>query len=347
MKRTELACCVVPWLTASALLWGLLPAVAAPEGKSPPPSANTVNEPAAAKPKADVPPTLTIYQLKHADPEQVSSVLRTMLTGTDVRLSVDPKTSAMIVAGSPETHTKVAGLLEKLDVPPQRGYLPQIKIFSLKNMDPASAAKVLAELGVTDIRIATDERTRSVLAAGPPESLTVAEALFLRLDEEARPARAERYEVRVAWLVDGMEGGSGQPPAEDLKDVVAELARVGIKNPRQVGHMIVQTTIGDNCGGMFEVKSSPHFGDQRAGFSASGMLSRLPEGTLAMQIQISTKRESSPQHENLNEVNTQIVLPEKQYVVLATAPVGNQTSVFVVQVTSGTKPAEKKQEKKQ
>jgi hypothetical protein len=79
-----------------------------------------------------------------------------------------------------------------------------------------------------------------------------------------------------------------------------------------------------------------------AGFSASGTLSERPDGALAMQIKISTRKESSPQGQNLNELNTQIVLPQKQYVVLATAPAGNQTSIFVVQVTGGTKAGERK-----
>jgi len=74
-----------------------------------------------------------------------------------------------------------------------------------------------------------------------------------------------------------------------------------------------------------------------ADFNASGTLSEGPDGGLMVQIRINTRKESSPPEQHLSEVNTQIVLPQKQYVVLATAPVGNQTSVFVVKITGDTK----------
>ena len=142
----------------------------------------------------------------------------------------------------------------------------------------------------------------------------------------------------MVWLAGGLTAENrGEPPTEDLKDVVTELSRLGIKDPCQVGQMVVRTTAGRSLGGSFNVKSSPRFGDQIADFSASGILSERPDGGLVMEIRISTRKESSPQERNLNEVDTQIVLPQKQYIVLATAPVGNQTSAFVVQVTGGRK----------
>ena len=105
--------------------------------------------------------------------------------------------------------------------------------------------------------------------------------------------------------------------------------------------MAVQTTAISPGGGRFEVKSSPRFGDQMADFHASGSLSE-DVAKLVMQIKLRTRKEPSPPAQSLNEINTQIVLPQKQYVVLATAPTGNVTSIFVVQVTAVTKGPEKK-----
>jgi len=244
----------------------------------------------------------------------------------------------LIVLGSPEAQQKIADLLKKLDnVPPPME--EQIKGFALVHADPASAATILKSMGPRNIRVATDERTRQVFAAGSMEDLNVAEALMMKLDEGSPVHIIARYEVRVIWLAGGLTGESkGEPPADDLKDVVAELSRLGIKDPRQVGQMVVQTTIGGSHQGKFAVKSSPRFGDQMADFNAAGLLSENPHSAgLWMQIRLQTSKEPSPPGQNLSQIETQIVLPEKQYVVLATAPTGNQTSAFVVQVTGDTK----------
>ena len=49
--------------------------------------------------------------------------------------------------------------------------------------DPASTVTALAALKL-DIRLAVDERTRSIIASGPPDALAIAEALLLKLDEK-------------------------------------------------------------------------------------------------------------------------------------------------------------------
>jgi len=279
--------------------------------------------------------------LKYADPQAAVGML-TIVVGDD-RVSFDPKTSRLVVLSSPGAHQIVADLLKKLDVPGVPEPQQQIKIFTLLYADPAAVAKVLGTIGPKGLKTSIDERTQSIIAAGSMDALNVSEALVTKLDEQS-VRTVTRYEVRVIWLAGGMAGeGKGEPPTDDLKDVVAELSRLGIKDPRQVGQMVVQTTSGGSYQGRFEVKSSPRFGDQMADFNASGLLSeRTAWPGLVMQIRLRTRKESSPQGQNLNEIDTQIVLPQKQYVVLATAPTGDLTSVFVVQVTEGAKAGEKK-----
>jgi len=249
-----------------------------------------------------------------------------------------------MVVAPPDTQRKVAELLKKVDASP---VVPepeeQIKVFTLVHLDPASAAKAINTIVQKDIRVSIDERSRSIIAAGSMDALNIATALMTKLDEGGKEA-VRRYEVRVIWLASGLTGeGRGEPPTDDLKDVVAELSRLRIKDPSQVGQMVVQTTSGGIYRGKFEVKSSPRFGNSPTDFNASGSLSEGPDDPgLVMQIRLRTSRESSPQGQNFYEINTQIVLPQKQYVVLATAPTGNLTSAFVVQVTEITKAGAKK-----
>jgi hypothetical protein len=284
---------------------------------------------------------LETYKLKYADPQAAVRMLK-VVAGED-RVSFDPKTSRLVVLGSGWAHQQVADVLKKLDVPAVEEPEQPIKIFTLLHADPAAVAKVLSTIGPKGLKMSIDERTRSIIASGSMDALNVSEALVTKLDEQSVIA-VTRYEVRVIWLAVGMAGeGKGEPPADDFKDVVAELSRHGIKDPRQIGQMVVQTTSGRSYRGQFEVKSSPRFGDQMADFNASGLLSERPDGAgLEMQIRLRTRKESSPPERNLNEIETGIVLPPKHFVVLATAPTGNLTSVFVVQVTEVTKAREKK-----
>jgi type II secretory pathway component GspD/PulD (secretin) len=310
--------------------------LAAASGATPP---EAVKEP---------PGVMERYTLRYAEPVTVASVAQAMFEekgekGENARFAVDPRTNTLLVRGSPQIQQKVADLIKKLDVPPGPAKPPElIKVFTLVNADPASVAKALKAIGPQDIRLATYERSGALIAAGPADSLNVAEALASKLDERiSRPHNP--YEIRVVWLASGLTGeNKGAPPADDLKGVVAELSRHGVHDPRHVGQIIVQSSTNGN----FAVESSPRFGDQATEFSVSGSLSPASDDALTVQIRVST-RTPPPNRQSLNEVNTQVVLPdkklrEKQFVVLATAPIGNQTSVFVLQVTGGGQGGDKK-----
>jgi hypothetical protein len=346
MYRNTLAYRIVPWLVVAMLNCGWLSTVAAQEDKvasedqSVSPKRGAKAETPAAKSKLNVTetPILATYRLKHADLEIAEKVIGTV-AGV-VQIIDDPRTHSLMVVALPDSQRKVAELLEKIDNLPVPEEL--IKVFSLVNANPASAAKAISTI-VPKVRVSIDERSRQIIAAGSMDTLNVVKALITKLDEPQKTG-VTRYDVRVIWLASGLSGeGRGESPTDDLKDVVAELSRLGIKDTRQVGQMVVQTTSGGSYQGRFDVKSSPHFGDQMADFNASGLLSERPDGPgLVMQIRLRTRKEPSPPEQNLNEINTQIVLPQKQYVVLATAPTGNLTSIFVVQVTEVTNGPEKK-----
>ena len=290
---------------------------------------------------------IEIYQLRYVDPETACSALRTILAGDNkgflardneaFRINIDAKNKRLIVFGPPATHSKVRNVLKTLDVSPgmEDG---SIKVFHLRYVDPSSAARMLAAILPKGIQVAIDERTHSLITSGSPDSLHVAEALLTRLDEgteKERPKPSLRYEVRVVWLAND---DKADQPAEDLKDVVAELSRLGIKNPRQIGQMAVRNT----SMGPFQIESSPMFKGEAAKFTATGTLREERDGPLTLQIAIKTTGGLSGQSQDLNKLDMQIDVPQKQYVVLATTPVGNITSAFVVQVVGSAKPTELK-----
>jgi type II secretory pathway component GspD/PulD (secretin) len=311
--------------------------------------------PATAKPKAGVKETsgeMETYSIKNPNPKTVISAMENIspkIVVTSVAKYSQDTTNYLITVQAPaELRPKVAEILKQLDAS-QTISPDNIKIFHLSHAEPAMVAKLLTEmLGPNELRVATDERTQSIIASGSPKTLDAVTALLQKLDspmaEDGRnnnrnwpvgaAQRSAGYEVRVIWLASGLTGEhKGESPSGDLKEVVAELARMGITDPRQVGQMVVQTTSGANYRGRFDVKSLPRFGDGSVKFDASGtIVEERPDGTLVMQINITTKPATGAIDQNFNQVQTQITLPRKQYIVLATAPVGDQTSVFVIQV---------------
>jgi hypothetical protein len=329
--------------------------------------------PAPEKPKAGVksaPGDMVTYTLRHPNPQTVISAMEKISPKIVVnakQISQDTHDYLITVQAPAELRPKVSAILFQLDPSQSVKYLmdlldasqpvknDEIMMFHLSHAEPAAVAKMLTGmLGPTELRVATDERTQSIIASGTPKALDTVNALLQKLDSPTAgdgrnnnrtstvPAaqKAAGYEVRVIWLAAGLTGEhKGESPAGDLKEVVVELARMGITDPRQVGQMVVQTTSGGNYKGRFDMKSFPRFGDGSVDFDASGtILEERPDGTLVMQINIST-RPFSGSDQYLNQVQTQIILPRKQYVVLATAPVGEQTSVFVIQV-AGVAPAQ-------
>ncbi len=284
----------------------------------------------ADRPRAGV---LEVYALRNADTAMVLNVAQVLLEHQNVRLAADPKTNSIILYGPPEAHQTMKTAIAMLDKPAP--ITRQLKVFSLQNADPRSMVKVLAELLPKDSQIAVDERTRSVILSAAPDAAAIAEALLLRMDRSEGDERIGAFggcELRITWLVSGLPGAAKATPAENLKDAVAELSRLGIKDVRQVAQVVVRTS----PQGQFQVKSSPGFQDSPADFTVSGRVREQRGGLLEMQVELSVQREvrsrESSRRERLVNLSTTIVLERNQDVVLGAAPVGNVTSAFVVQV---------------
>lgn len=288
------------------------------------------------------PAFLEIYMLRHVDPSTALTVLQTLLgEERDVRLALDPKSLGVILLGPPPAHEKARAALKMLDKPQDEPQTRQLKVFSLMYADVANVAQLLAGFLPKDVQVATDLRTRSLLVYGPEEAIAMAEPLLLRLDQEAADKRARpgmTFDVRIVWLASGLAEDS-QLMATDMKDVANELSRLGVKDPRQVGQVFVRCS----PQGQFQVASTPSFEGRPAEFVAMGMVAEQRAGFVEMEISLSAEQDirtgESIRKQKLIDLRTKIDVPPKQYVVLATAPVGKTTSVLVVQVTgNGSQP---------
>jgi len=292
---------------------------------------------------ASPPQIFKVYRLRYVSPSFASSALNLLMDRRELAsMKMIAGDGTLLMFAPTESYKKIDEVLKAIDVAPIAPIAEpetQIKVFSLVDAEPASVANVLGTLLPKDARRAVDERTRSVVISGSRGAIDIAEAVVRKLDEEAtagRPKHSANYDVRILWLANDDKGA---PPADDLKDVVAELSRLGVKDVRQVGQMVVQTS----SGGTFQLSSQPDFMGQPDRLTAAGRLLEQSDGSLEMYVSIKARKcDAQQEQQNLAYVDTRIVVPQKQYVVLATAPVGNMTSVFVVQVTGRPNVGERK-----
>ncbi|MEO2015889.1 MAG: secretin N-terminal domain-containing protein [Fuerstiella sp.] len=120
----------------------------------------------------------------------------------DVRINPDPRSNSLIVSAPEASMPLLTALIRNLDRPPSA--IAEIKVFALKNADAAQSVELLTtmfesqnqedQLGIQiagaedasssliPLTFSADIRTNTVLAVGGAESLSVVEAILLRLD---------------------------------------------------------------------------------------------------------------------------------------------------------------------
>jgi type II secretion system protein D len=131
---------------------------------------------------------------------------------TDVRITADASTNALLVSAPPDSMDLIAALIDQLDTAPTS--TAQIKVFKIERGDAQSLMNMLQQLfglqqtGVggaggqqqqllqqfitaggegsplVSLRFSVDTRTNSIIASGSAGDLTVVEAILLRLDED-------------------------------------------------------------------------------------------------------------------------------------------------------------------
>jgi type II secretory pathway component GspD/PulD (secretin) len=290
------------------------------------------------------------YQLRHILAASAVELLAGMLPESPgLRMAANEQTNTMIVLAPSEVQKQVEALLERLDVPVDPLKDIQIKVFSLIHADAGTLAEMISTLfDGEDVKISFDPKANAIVATGPERALEVIEALLLRMDtdqhRETPKTSSATFQVRVVWLVSGLEGGQMAPPADDLNVVVHELHDLGVTGLRQGAQALVNTT----PGGEFHVSCAPMLDQGPTDVRICGSL-ELKEDVPVLDIEITgtlvhsvplrrssgeKRPEQLVQRGDLANLATKIAAPLGQYVVLGVTPAKDLTSVFVVQVTS-------------
>lgn len=170
----------------------------------------------------------------------------------DVRVSSDARSNSLIVSAPEVSMPLMEALINELDQTP--GAVSEIKVFTLKNADAQQSVDLLTtlfentnqedQLGIQlagtegssssliPLRFSADIRTNTVLAVGSAESLSVVEAVLLRLDSDDTrqrttsviPLRNAPAELVSTTLLDYLE--QQQALQDSSEDLISNIERI-------------------------------------------------------------------------------------------------------------------------
>jgi hypothetical protein len=182
------------------------------------------------------------------------------------------------------------------------------QIYSLLNSRAFDTAQVLDKiLGQTGIQIAVDDRTNSVIVYADEDTVKVAEALALRLDQSARETKKEEaretLQLRIVWLLDGLPDGQGKNPEDFISGSVRQaLNALGLAEPQVVAQQVTTLTVDTNSDtdGEFQFEVPVLINDQPWQFGGQGKI-RPPvaDNRFEVEFALNVHQENNPQHSNL------------------------------------------------
>jgi hypothetical protein len=297
-----------------------------------------------------------VFRAKNATATEVAQLLEQVLrekSGLPLRIVADPGTNSVIVKAANANQLKmVEALMRAIDVPRTgTGRANEgLKVYTLKHHEAdANLQAALQVVRVGQGRFALDTERKQVIVFGNEEFQMSIGQLLENLDRPPDRARPEEeMQVRVVWLASGLDPKEAGPPA-DLKDVLEELARIGVEGPRLVSQTLVNAT----PGARFSVQGSAVLA-QPCQLAISGVIQPGRNNVPNLQIRINAVPDAAAQvpggvgpgrrggdpfgaaRGGANPpgylVETQISAPLGHSVVLGVTPTDSLTSVFVVQV---------------
>jgi hypothetical protein len=290
----------------------------------------------AGKPPA-VPTELEVYTARHVKAAELARVLTELFgrSRAQLKMTTDDSRNAIIVSGSAEDLRTVAELIRKLDVdsPRRNPDARELRIFALKNLQPDQKLnEVLKMVFSGEGRYALDPQRKHVIAYADRTTLDTADAVLMRLDEMVvKPRLPAEMQIRIVWLASGLSPKDAPKPPEDLADVVAELAKIGLNDPR----LVSQTMVNAVSEREFNVQGSAKL-DAPCQLVINGTITNAAPGDPAgLQISI-IATQLNPKGDGTRaqvcKLETSIYAPPRHAVVLGLTPTETVTSVFVVQL---------------
>jgi hypothetical protein len=296
-----------------------------------------------------------VFRLKNASAREVATILRELYrepggkgpgAGTlrELRIAWDEATNSLLVLAAPGEQAELEKLIKVLDVqtgPREEANARRVEVLFLGNLEPDEGLENALKLAVDGrpARLALDRQRRAVVLSSDRQTREEVIRVLKKLDD-AQDVRGMviDMQVRVVWLVSGLKREDAPGVPADLKEVSAELAKLGIDKPQLAAQVLVNTPLSDR----FQVEGSTKL-DTPCRLAVHGALT-LKRDSLGLEIEINANREGEggtggvggrggpPRGQPICSLRTQITTMPGHAVVVGVTPTEGLTSVFVVQV---------------
>lgn len=257
--------------------------------------------------------------------------------------------SILLVSALEETHNEIIAFLQALqdaDEETESSDEQPVRTFQLQHVNTHNTMSqfvnmLTSVLGPTQVTVAMDVRSSSLIVRGDSQHLDLAasiiEALDVPVDRSQASTQYEQITLRICWLVSGIDELG--PVPEDLQIVLEELARSGVTGLKLAAQTMIRSTTGTDFSTGFQTILH-----DRWQVIVSGQ-SRISNDQYDVHLTIEGEgpsgavehRPAQPERTRVLRpesvgINTRITTSADHFVVLGLTPIGDMNSVFVVQV---------------
>jgi hypothetical protein len=199
-----------------------------------------------------------------------------------------------------------------------------IGAFTLKYVRPEEIGQALHNItGGGGPRIAVDERTNTLLIAGNPKQMDVAQQLIKTLDQPGKSQQGKTPEVlqlRIVWLSEGMTDRDMSPPSPTIisPPVTDALRELGMEQPQVVCQQLTSLTLipgGPN--GKYRFRVPTQIEDSTWEFQGEGTITPTADDRYAMDFNLSLTEPSSKTSQS-SQLSGSILTPLAHYTVMGT-----------------------------
>jgi hypothetical protein len=199
-----------------------------------------------------------------------------------------------------------------------------IGAFTLKYVRPEDIGQALHNItGGGGPRIAVDERTNTLLIAGNPKQMDVAQQLVKTLDQPGKLEQneiPESLQVRIVWLSSGLTDRGMDPPKASIvsPQVVDALHELGMEQPQVMCQQLTSLTLSrPDHRAQFHFRVPTDIENTTWDFQGDGTIVPTANDRYALDFKLALTH-SDPKDAQLSEVSGSILTPLGHYTVMGT-----------------------------
>jgi hypothetical protein len=280
-------------------------------------------------------PELRVFSPRYIGASQLHHTI-TELIGDNpkappIRMAAEMQGNHFIVWADPVDIESIQQMINAIDKESEQAHdEPRMQTLPLKDVDIAVLQQALTILPV-QVKFALADANRQLIVTGDDKTLAMVANLVKSLDRPPPPLPDWQGRVRIVWLATGkMPAGAASPPA-DLKGVVAELARIGVENPR----LVTQAVGNISTDNLLSIDGLADL-DGPYNLKIKGQLGKKSGETIELAISINANKLAN--QGGVLQLSTTITAPPGHAVVLGVTPSGPTTSIFIVQLLEKSAP---------